>query len=147
MNPMKNLLIVLISIVFIISAATSISAQTAEDSTLIKSVTLDYIEGWYTADSARMANALAPDLKKTGFVISHKSGNLQKLDATYSQMVEWTSKKPNEIAQNPDIKLGVDILEIGKNIAVVKTTSPHFTDYLLLGKIDGTWKIYSAIWE
>ena len=45
------------------------------------------------------------------------------------------------------VKIKVEIIEIGKNIAMVKTTAPHFIDYIHMGKKDGEWKIYNVIWE
>jgi hypothetical protein len=69
------------------------------------------------------------------------------MEATYSQMIEWTGTKPDEYAQNPGIKIELEIIEVGKNIAMVKTISPHFIDYLHLGRLNGKWKIYNVIWE
>ena len=62
-------------------------------------------------------------------------------------MVEWTSKKPNELKQDQEIEIKVEIIEIGRNIAMVKTISPQFIDFIHMGKIDGEWKIYNVIWE
>lgn len=117
------------------------------DEILIKETALDYIEGWYSADSARMAKALAPDLKKRGFIIDKESKKLIISEATYEKMVSWTAKKPNELEKNPDIKIEVEIIDIGENIAMVKTTAPDFIDYIHMGKVDGEWKIYNVIWE
>jgi len=40
------------------------SAAHASDADEIRAACLDYIEGWYTADAARMEKALHPDLAK-----------------------------------------------------------------------------------
>lgn len=117
------------------------------DEVAVKETALNYIEGWYSADSARMALALSPKLLKQGFIVNHQSGELRISPATYSQMVEWAGKKPNELEKNPDIPLEVHIIEVGENIAMVKTIAPDFIDYLHMGKMNGEWKIYHAIWE
>jgi hypothetical protein len=41
----------------------------------------------------------------------------------------------------------VHIIEVGENIAMVKTVTPDFIDYLHLAKMHGQWKIYHAVWE
>ncbi|MEA3461666.1 MAG: nuclear transport factor 2 family protein [Bacteroidota bacterium] len=41
----------------------------------------------------------------------------------------------------------VHLIEVGAHIAMVKTITPDFIDYLHLGKMEGQWKIYHAIWE
>lgn len=135
-----------IVVILFISNTIFINAQ-SEDEKAVKAIALDYIEGWYEADTARMANALSPELVKKGFLVSHKTNKLFKRDADYKQMLEWTGKKINELKQNPQMKIEVKVIEVGKNIAMVKTVSPHFIDYLHLGRFDGKWKIYNVIWE
>jgi len=119
----------------------------SQDELAVKETALNYIEGWYTADSARMATALSVELVKKGFLLNQRTGKLSIAPATYAQMVQWAGNKPNEMAKNPDILLEVHIIEVGENIAMVKTIAPDFIDYLHMGKMNGEWKIYHAIWE
>ena len=118
-----------------------------KDELAVKEAALNYIEGWYTADTARMAKALSVDLVKKGFLLNQRTGELSIAPASYTQMVQWAGQKPNEMVKNPDISLEVVIIEVGENIAMVKTLAPDFIDYLHLGKMNGEWKIYHAIWE
>ena len=119
----KRLVISLfVSFLFINSYAQSV------DSVAIKKAALDYIEGWYSGDTARIAKALSPDLIKRGFIISHKDNQLVKAEASYAQMIEWTGKKPDELSKNPDIKFEVTIIEVGSNISMVKVVSPQYVD-------------------
>ena len=39
------------------------------------------------------------------------------------------------------------LIELGEQIAMVKTLRPDFIDYLQLGNVEGQWKIYHAVWE
>ena len=146
---MKKIKIIFTVIIIMTLAlqAQNASAQSEEDEQAIKVTALNYIEGWYSADTARMSKALSPDLKKRGFLIHPQTKQLIVSEATYSQMVEWTSKKPNELKQDQEIEIKVEIIEIGRNIAMVKTISPQFIDFIHMGKIDGEWKIYNVIWE
>jgi len=128
--------------VFIVAAAIiqNVNAQSNEEQ--IKTTALNYIEGWYSADTARMNAALADNLAKRGFVVNHKTNELQINEATKTQMLEWTGKKPNELKANPDINIEIKIIEIGQNIAMVKTITPNFIDYIHMGNFNNEWKIY-----
>jgi hypothetical protein len=144
---MKKFLIIGMCIVFaLLTSSVEVFSQT-EDEKAIKECVLNYLEGWYSADSARMAKALSPDLAKKGFVKRRGSDELVIVPATYSQMVQWSGQKPNQMKDNPDLPLKVNIIEVGENIAMVKTIAPDFIDYLQLAKMHGQWKIYHAVWE
>ncbi len=119
----------------------------SSDKEAIKETALNYIEGWYTADTARMARALSTDLAKKGIIMNPRSNELVIAPATYSQMLQWTGQKPNELEMDPNKQMEVVIIEVGQNIAMVKTITPDFVDYLHMGKMNGEWKIYNAIWE
>lgn len=123
------------------------NAQAKSDKEAIKISALNYIEGWYSADTARMSKALSNDLKKRGFLIHPKTGELVVLDATFEQMIEWTGKNKNQLAENPKLRIDVEIIDVGENIAMVKTIAPDFIDYIHMGKKEGEWKIYNVIWE
>lgn len=123
----------------------SVYSQAQTDEELIKQTALNYLEGWYTADTARMAEALSPTLVKRGFVTNHNTGAQEVWEASYSQMVEWTGKQQKKSLS--EVSIQVSVIEIGKNIAMVKTISPDFIDYLHMGKVNGKWKIFNAVWE
>jgi hypothetical protein len=52
-----------LGLLFFVATATT-QAQTAADSAGIKQTALDYIDGWYTGDAARMERAVHPELAK-----------------------------------------------------------------------------------
>ncbi|MEX2284674.1 MAG: nuclear transport factor 2 family protein [Gemmatimonadota bacterium] len=58
-----NLIKTLVPMMIVASTAGA-SAQSAADSAAIRATALDYVEGWYTADAARMERALHPELAK-----------------------------------------------------------------------------------
>jgi hypothetical protein len=128
-----------------ISSGSVVTGQ--NDDEAIEKTARNYIEGWYSGDTARMSAALAPTLVKRGFITDHRTGKQAISEATFSQMVDWTGRKPNEYERNPDIRIEVKIIEKGANIAMVKTVSPAYIDYIHMGKINGMWKIYNVIWE
>lgn len=120
--------------------APSLHAQSAADSAAIRATALDYIEGYYNADTVRMARALHPDLVKR---IVRNGSQIQGMTA--AQLVQATgSHQPiPEARQTKD----VTILDIYRGAATVKINASDWIDYLQLGRIDGQWKIINVLWE
>ena len=140
----------LISIIVVVcSMQFAANSQTTQDSLSINEAVLNYIEGWYSADTVRMKNSLYPELAKRGIVPSRDGKNTVMLKATFAQMVEWTSKSPNLMQENKVLKsdFKIKIIEMGLNIADVKCVSPQYVDYLHLARINNEWRILNAIWE
>lgn len=124
-------------------------AQAIPDSLQIKETVSNYIEGWYSADTARMDKAIHPELAKRGIVPSRDGKKTGMLKASYKEMMEWTSQKPNQFKDNsvkPN-QIEISIIEIGVNVAVAKCVSPEYVDYLHLARLKNEWKIINAIWE
>lgn len=117
------------------------------DEQAVRDCAMDYLEGWYSADTARMARALSRDLSKKGFLTNPQTGELVVAPATYEQMIRWVGQKPDQLAQDPHINMEVQVIEVGAHIAMVKTITPDFIDYLQLARTDGQWKIHHAVWE
>ncbi len=119
--------------------------QRPDEKAAIRQAALDYIEGWYEADATRMDRALHKELAKR--IISTIGGTEQFSSLTKAQMVEATQKGggKNRPADTRNIK--VDILDVYRDIANVRTESADFVDYLQLAKSGGQWKIVNVLWQ
>ena len=144
---MKRVIIKFSTLFFLVSFSVGTTWGQSPDEVAVKECALNYLEGWYAADTARMAKALSRDLAKKGFLTNPRTGELHIAPASYDQMLQWVGQKPDQLAQDPNIKMEVHIIEIGELIAMVKTVTPDFIDYLHMARVDGQWKIYNAIWE
>lgn len=144
---MKKGIIQLSALFFLVCFAGGTLRGQSVDEQAIRECALNYLEGWYSADTARMAKALSKDLAKKGFLANPQTGEQVIAPASYDQMLTWVGQKPDQLAQDPDIKMEVQIIEVGEYIAMVKTVTPDFIDYLQLAKMEGQWKIYHAVWE
>lgn len=121
--------------------------QTKEDSASIRKAVLDYIEGWYDGDVARMDKALHPDLnKKQVFYFQQSSTDLVN-QASKSMMLEYTRAGFGTKTPREKIKNDVIILDIYHNIATVKATSYDYVDYCHVVKYNGEWKIINVLWD
>lgn len=105
-----------------------------EDVEGIKAACLDYVEGFYEADKARMERGVHPDLVKRRL----KENTI--VEMTRPQLIEVSGRFHRA---KPEIK--VEVLDVFKEIAMAKVTS-DFVDYAQLGKVDGRWKVINVIW-
>ena len=130
-------------------AVAPLEARPATDpeAAAIRQTALDYIEGWYEGDAARMERALHPELAKRIVMTDSATGN-SRLDSmgamTLVQRVRAGGgrKTPKE-AQMKD----VTILDRFQNAAVVKVVASGWIDYLQVAKFNGDWKIVNVLWE
>jgi hypothetical protein len=119
-------------------------AQTAVDSAAIRAVALDYIEGWYTNNAARMERALHPELAKR-MVWADSTGKSRLVDLTARELVEGTKSHPPVPASAR--RKDVQILDVFGNAAVVRIDAQEWVDYLQQIKWNGSWKIINVVWE
>lgn len=113
----------------------------------IRQAALDYIEGWYSGDAARMERSLHPELAKR-IVLTNPANKQSRLDSmgamTLVQRVRagGGTRTPKEKQQKD-----VTILDRFENAAVVKVVASDWVDYLQVAKFNGEWKIVNVLWE
>jgi Putative lumazine-binding len=112
----------------------------AADEAAIARCVLDYFEGWFEADPARMRRALHPDLAKR----SLGRDGLDKITA--SQMVEATSAGAGKERDSGARRIDVSVVEVYGDIATAVVDSNVYREYLHLVRTDGGWKIVNALW-
>ncbi len=119
------------------------NAQTKEDSLQIIQTGLNYLEGWYTADTVRMDRALHDSLIKRRVIFSQDVYKLSEM--TKLQMMEKT--KVHKIVPLNEQGIRITILDVFGTIASVKAESKGFYDYLHMVKTNGQWQIINALWD
>ena len=144
---MKNVgcVLALIAAVGIVDVA-PVSAQTAADSSAIVATALDYIDGFYTSNAARMERALHPELAKR--IVGDPAGPESRLqNMTAEQLIQATAS--GGAARIPDDakKEDVRILDIYNNVASVRIDAGLWIDYLHVARWNGEWKIINVLWE
>lgn len=139
---MRYLVPVLLSIIVVYGVC--IAGENDADKQAIEECVLDYLEGWYEGDAARMEKALHPDLTKRG-MRAMRSGKMSLTYASKSNMVAYTEEGFGKLpAEERDIT--VKILDVDHEMAAVKAVSVKFIDYCQLGKFEGEWKIVNVLW-
>jgi len=121
-------------------------SQTAADSAAIRATALDYIDGWYAADAARMERALHPELAKRN-VFSDQSGRSRLIQMSAMTLVNGTRSGGGSeipVAQRSD---SVRILDIYGGAASVRVRAATWVDYMHMAKYNGQWRILNVLWE
>jgi hypothetical protein len=124
-------------------------AQTTvpDENEAIRKTALDYIEGWYAGDAARMERALHPELAKCMISTDPNTGRSQFNHMGAMTLVQRTREGiGKKIPQDRQLK-EVTILDRYNNAAVVKIVASDWIDYLQCAKFNGAWKIINVLWE
>jgi hypothetical protein len=139
-----SLTMILPAALFLAGSTAPLQGQTAADSAAIRATALDYIEGWYTNDAARMERALHPKLAKR-MVWADSTGKSHLVDMTAPELVQGTRAHPPVPAS--ERRRDVQILSAFGNVAIVRIDASEWVDYLQEIKWNGSWKIINVLWE
>jgi hypothetical protein len=129
----------------LLGLATPTAAQTAADSAAIRAAALDYIEGWYAGDAARMERALHPRLAKR--IVRRTDSTVTLGDMTAEQLVAGTKAGYGTRTPPAEQQKDVTILDVFRNAAVVKIVARDWVDYLQIARWEEDWKIVNVLWE
>ena len=135
-----------LSLLLFACVASSASAQSAADSAGIRQAALDYIQGWYAGDAARMERALHPELAKR--IVNTDSLGRSRLDTQSAMtLVQNTRNGGGKDTPAADRREDVRILDIYRNAAVARIDASYWVDYLQVAKWRGRWVIVNVLWE
>jgi hypothetical protein len=137
----------LIAIVLLTCSAAAAQAAAPDENAAITKTALNYIEGWYEGDAARMESALHPELAKRMIYTDPKSGRSQFNTMSAMTLVQGTRRGGGkQIPKEKQLK-EVTILDRFNNAAIVKIVASDWIDYLSVAKFNGEWKIINVLWE
>ena len=117
----------------------------SSDESAIESVVLDYFEGWFEGDAARMDRALHEQLSKAS--LADEGDSLDRLSKDF--MVDATARGVGRTrkAAVGDPRIDVEVVDLYGSIASVTVRSAVYHEYLHLVKTTGGWKIANALWQ
>lgn len=116
-----------------------------EEMEAIERTAMDYIEGAFSGDAARMERALHPELNKIIPIKVPQTGKtmLNRMGAT--MLIEGTRTKMGLLPEEKR-KIEFKALDVMEDIAMVKVLSAVYYDFLQMAKIEGEWKIINVLW-
>jgi hypothetical protein len=136
---------------FVVAFASAAGAQTVtspvDDRAAIRQAALDYIEGWYEGNAARMESALHPELAKR-IVRTNPQNRRSQLDQMSAlSLVLGTRRGGGKDTPLARQQKDVTILDVFENAASVKVVASDWVDYMHLAKSNGRWVIVNVLWE
>jgi Putative lumazine-binding len=117
-------------------------AATTEETAVVQTV-LDYFEGWFDGDAARMERALHPGLAKRAL-----ENDGRTLDETTAEwMIDATRRGVGRERHSGDLRIEVQVEDVYGRIANATVRSAVYREYLQLVRTEGGWKIVNALWQ
>lgn len=126
-------------------SVTTSGQATGYDAEIVTCV-LDYYEGWFDGDAARMERALHPDLVKRS--LADDGSGLK--DLTAQEMIEATARgvgKKRDESTGGDRRIEISVDAVHGGIASVTAHSAVYIDYLQLARTREGWKIVNVLWD
>lgn len=128
-------------------AAPALRAQTAADTSAIRSAAMDYIEGWYAGDAERMTRALHPELAKRIVRTDSASKRSQLQQMSAMSLVAGTRSGGGKQTPVAEQKKDFRLLDIYRGAAMARVDASEWVDYLQLARFNGRWVIVNVLWE
>jgi len=139
---------ILLAAAALAAAAPTLRAQaTAADSAAIRAAALDYIDGWYAADGARMERALHPELAKRNVYSDPQSGRSRLIQMSALTLINGTRNGGGSQIAAAERTHDVTILDVYQGAASVRVRAATWIDYMHLAKWNGRWVIMNVLWE
>ena len=134
-------------LLFFCLAGSTVRAPSGADSAAIRATALDYVEGWYTGDAARMERALHPELAKRIVQTNPQNGRSNLGQQSAMTLVLNTRNGGGKDTPPEQMQKDVVILDIFQNAASVRATMSGWVDYMHMAKWNGRWVIVNVLWE
>jgi hypothetical protein len=115
------------------------SSNASSDAAAVVATALDYFEGWFDGDEARMERAL-----HTNFVKRRAGEELGVM--TKERMLELTRRGDGK-EDAADRTLEVDVHDVYGDIATATVRSAVYHEYLHVVRTRNGWKIANALWQ
>ena len=134
--------------IFLLCLVVKLSAA-QEGKEKVERACLDYLEGFYEGDTAKLIRSLKPTLYKFGYWKNKTTNNYDPDEQmTFRQAVDYAKKVMEKKSfAKTDAPKKVEVLDIMNTIAAAKVTAWWGVDYILLAKQNGQWMIEQVLWE
>jgi hypothetical protein len=117
-----------------------------DDAAAIRACLLDYFEGWFDGDAARMDRALHPGLAKHALAQDRARSETLDVD-TKDTMVKATREGQGRRQDVPDRAIRIDVLAVSGDIASAIVHSAVYVELALLARTRDGWRITGTLWR
>jgi ketosteroid isomerase-like protein len=113
--------------------------MTKTDVEAVTDTILDYFEGWFEGDTARMERALHPELAK------RRAGEELGITTT-PRMVELTAQLAG-LEDRADGRVEIAVHDVYKDAATATVHTATYHEYVHLVRTAEGWRIANALWQ
>ncbi len=131
-----------LTVVFL-PAVAGAQRSAAADSTAIIATSRNYIDGFAHGDSARMRQALHPDLAKR--LITGTAGSPSNMTA--DMLVRGTAAAAARAPRTDTPVDSIRIVDRYKDMAMVRIGAATWVDYVHLARFGDRWQIINVAWQ
>jgi uncharacterized RmlC-like cupin family protein len=114
----------------------------AEERAAVEAVVLDYFEGWFDGDAARMERALHPGLAKRALL----DGGSELDETSADWMIRATGEGVGRARDPGDRRIQVEVEEVHGSIATALVRSTVYREYVHLVRTPAGWKIVNTLY-
>ena len=143
---MKKLTLLAAAVVFVIGSVTA-RPQSSDERERVRQAVLDYVEGVYQVEPARIERSVHPDLSKRGFWREKGKDGYTTGKMSFAALVEVAKNWNKSGKLRKDAPKEITIFEVQDQTASAKLVAEWGTDYFHLAKFDGKWMIVNVLWQ
>jgi len=137
---------------FLVSAIAvpGVSAQqpTAADREGVRRAALDYLEGFYEGDSAKIVRSVRPNVRKVGYFTNRGATTYEAEEMSHAEMIGYANNfKKNGRTTPATAPREVIVGEVNDQTATAKVVAWWGIDYLQLARHNGKWMIVNVMWQ
>jgi Putative lumazine-binding len=142
-QPMRKSLLIFSLALLCLASVAAQKPQTSEEHAAVTAVAQSYMDAYYTADVSRMERALHPDFHKR--TLKMERGEVRIVEDSTSTMLEGVRSGSGKLIPASERVQKIEVLDIYKNAANVKVVTGRWTDYMLLSKQNGEWRVLDVV--
>lgn len=113
----------------------------------VRQAVLDYVEGVYEMDRARLVRSVHPDLVKRGFFVKEGETTYRLSPMTFQELVELAENYNKNGSIPYDAPKEVILFDVLDQVASIKLVAWWGIDYMHLAKYNGRWMITNILWQ
>jgi hypothetical protein len=125
-----------------------VPAQTVADREAVRLAVLDYVEGFYEGDTARLVRSVSPEVRKYGYYRAKPGGPYVGEAMPFPEFLSYANRiRTGRSRTPPSAVKDIVLFDVQDQTASAKLTAWWGTDYLLLAKDKGRWIILQVLWQ
>jgi len=145
---MRTLPVLSAIVLLALAAPRPVAAQSAGERAAVTAAALDYLEGFYEGDTAKLVRSVRPEVAKYGFEWVKDKAHYEGERMSWDEILGYARRfKANNRTTPATAPKKVELLDVLDQTAAAKVTAWWGTDYLLLAKYDGRWMISHVLWQ